>query len=229
MKARDVMTRKVLTATTETPVAKLAQTMTSRRVSALPVIDRRRQVIGIVSEGDLLRRIEGGTVRRPSWWMRLLAEPDSQARSYIKSRGGLARDVMTREIVSVTEDTDVAEIADLMENWGIKRVPVVRAGKLVGIVSRSDLLRAVGRSKAGTARGRVADAEIRDRLRRKLDAAPWLGAALVNFVVRGGKIELSGVVGSEPQRQALRVMAENIVGAGAVKDDLSIMPRSLYA
>ncbi len=225
MKARDVMTKNVRTATTTTPVAKIAQTMTSRRISALPIVDGRRRVIGIVSEGDLLRRIEGGTVRRLSWWSRLLGQPDSRARDYVKSRGSLARDVMTREVVSVTEDTDVAEIADLMENWGIKRVPVVRNGKLAGIVSRSDLLRAVGGARK---RAKGTDIEIRDRLRRKIDAAPWLGAALVSFAVRKGKIELAGVVPSEAQRQALRVMAENIVGPRAVKDRLSIMPREVY-
>ncbi len=227
MKARDVMTRAVRTASLTTPVAKLAQTMIARRISALPIVDRQRRVIGIVSEGDLLRRAEGGAARRRSWWSRLLAEPDARAREYVKSQGGLARDVMTREVVSVTEDTDVVEIADLMENWGIKRVPVVKAGKLTGIVSRRDLVRAVGRSKAAT-HARVHDAEIRDSLRRQLDAAPWLGTALVNFVVHRGKIELSGFVASEPQRQAIRVMAENLVGARAVKERVAIMSRPLY-
>lgn len=227
MKARDIMTRQVRTATLTTPVAKIAQTMAARRISALPIVDRRRHVVGIVSEGDLLRRAEVGTTRRHSWLGRLLVEPDSRAREYVKSRGGLARDVMTREVVSVTEDTDVAEIADLMENWDVKRVPVIHAGKLSGIISRRDLIRVIARTKAKKD-GRLGDAKIRGLLRRELDGAPWLGSALVNFVVRKGQIELMGLVASEPQRRAIRVMAENIVGPHAVKERLSIMSRAGY-
>lgn len=227
MKARDVMTRKVYTAALTTPLAKIAQTMVTRGISALPIVGHQRQVVGIVSEGDLLRRVEAGTGRRHSWWGRLLAAPDARAREYVKSQGGLARDVMTREVVSVTEDTDVAEIADLMESWGIKRVPVVRAGKLTGIVSRRDLVRAVGRAKPAS-RTRLHDTEIRERLREQLDAAPWVGTALVNFVVHKGEIELSGLVGSESQRHAIRIMAENIVGPKSVKERVAIMSRAMY-
>jgi len=167
----------------------------------------------LVSEADLLRRVEGGTVRRLSWWSRLLGQPDARARD--NSRGPVRR------------DTDAAEIADLMESWRIKRVPAVRGGKLAGIVSRWDLLRAVSRG-AGQRIRKGQDGDIRNRLRRKIDAAPWLGSGLVSFAVRKGKIELAAIVPSEAQRRALRVLAENLVGLRAVTNRLSIMPREVY-
>ena len=139
MKARDVMTKNVRTVNLMTPVRKIAQLMISRRISAVPVVDKRRKVLGIVSEGDLLRRTEAGTERRRSWWSGFFEETSDQARDYAKSRGAYARDVMTRSVVAVSSATDVAAIADVMEKLRIKRVPVVNGGKLVGIVSRRDL------------------------------------------------------------------------------------------
>lgn len=222
MKARDIMTRKVVTASLDTPVATLARTLIARRVSALPVVDNKNRVLGIVSEGDLLRRVESGTERRRSWWMELLAGSNARAREYVKSRGRHARDVMSRPVVSVTETTDVADIADLMESWQIKRVPVVRRSRLVGIVSRRDLLRAVGRAKPG-GRKKASDASLRDRLRDAIESTVWLPTTLVNFVVEKGVISLHGLVGSDAQRHALRVIAENISGVKAVKDELTVL------
>jgi CBS domain-containing protein len=224
MKARDIMTRKVRTAAPTTSVRDLAQTMVARGISALPVVDRKGRILGIVSEGDLLRRAEAGTKGRRAWWRNLLAGTGSQAREYVKRRGTRARDVMTRPVVSVTETTDVAEIADLIEKWRIKRVPVVRRGKLVGIVSRRDLVRIVSRAKLAGRHAGPDDAALRDQLRRQLDSEPWSGAAFVNFVVEKGVIELHGMVGSPAQRDAVRVLAENTPGAREVKDKLSILP-----
>jgi signal-transduction protein with cAMP-binding, CBS, and nucleotidyltransferase domain len=136
---------------------------------------------------------------------------------------------MTRPVISITETTDVADIADLMEKWRIKRVPVVRGGKLVGIVSRRDLLRAVGRAKPAGRGAKANDVELRDRLRRRLDSMSWLATALVNFVVEKGSIELHGMVASQAQRDAVRVAAETIPGVRKVKDKLSIMPPPMPA
>lgn len=228
MKARDVMTRKVRSVTLTTPVRKIAQTMISHRISALPVVDRRRHVIGIISEGDLLRRAEAGTQRRRSWWTDLLGEPSQRAREYVKARGARARDVMTCPVISITATTDVADIVDLMERWQVKRLPVVANGKLVGIVSRRDLLRAVGHAKPPARGGKISDAMLRERLRRQLDSTPWVGASLVNFVVENGAIELFGLAATPDERDAVRVIAENIPGVRSVKDKIAVRPQAAY-
>ena len=227
MKARDIMTRKVRTVTLATPVASIARTLISRRISAVPVVDRKQHVLGIVSEGDLLRRVESGTERRRSWWTDLVTNSNVRSRDYVKSHGRRARDVMTRPVISVTETTDVADIADLMERWDIKRVSVVRRDRLVGIVSRQDLLQALSRAKAGR-RKRAGDGYIRDQLRDAIESMVWLPTTLVNFVVEKGVISLHGIVGSDAQRQAIRVLAENIPGVRAVKNELSVLRPSQY-
>jgi CBS domain-containing protein len=227
MKARDVMTRSVRTVTLTTPVRKIAQLMIARRISALPVVDKGGQVLGIVSEGDLLRRTEAGTAQRRSWWSDLLCEPGTKAREFVKSQGASASDVMTRPVVCAGPATDVADIATLMEKWGIKRVPIVQRGKLIGIVSRSDLLKAVARAKPA-ARAKVADDKVRARLQERLDAETWAPRALVNFVVDKGKVELFGLVGSQDQRNAIRVLAESTPGVRSVDDQLTLMQRSGY-
>ena len=142
MLARDVMTRGVLAVRAETPVEEIAALLLSRSISAVPVVDGDDRVVGIVSEGDLMRRTEAETYRRPSWWLELVSDPASLARDYVKTHGRRASDVMTRQVVSVTEDTPVDKIASLLDSRRIKRVPVVREGKLVGVVSRADLLTA---------------------------------------------------------------------------------------
>ncbi len=228
MKARDIMTRKVHTAVLTTPVQKIAQMMIARKISGVPVVDRQGRILGIVTEGDLLRRAEAGTARRRSWWSDLLAEPSAQAREYVKSRATRAQDVMTRPVLSVTETTDVAEIADLMERQQIKRVPVVRGGKLVGIASRRDLLRALAKPAAKKS-AKSTDAAIRDLLKRKLETKTWLGSSLINFSVEKGNVELTGLVSSPAQQDAVRVMAENIPGVRQVKNRLTLMPKRMYA
>ena len=140
MKAKDVMTTEVVYADPETSVRAIAQTLLKRRISAVPVIDDGGRVIGIVSEGDLMRRPESETDRPRSWWLKLLETPEDRASQYLKSHGLTARDVMTREPITVTEDTPLEEIAIVLERRAIKRVPVLRNGKLVGIVTRADLL-----------------------------------------------------------------------------------------
>ena len=223
MKALDVMTRKVQTISPATPVRKIAQIMLSRRISALPVVDKKRKILGIVSEGDLLRRTEAGTERRRGWWSGFFEEASVQAREYAKSRGAYARDVMTRTVVAVNPTTDVSAVADLMEELKIKRVPVVDGGKLVGIVSRRNLLRAIGRSKPA-GRVRISDAELHRRLKDKLDAQPWAAMTFVNFVVNKGKVELFGVVRTGEQRDAAVVLAETTPGVRSVEDKLMAGP-----
>ena len=229
MKARDIMTRKVLTAQLTTPVADIARILIDKGVSAVPIVDRKHRVLGIVTEGDLLRRVEAGTQRRRSWWSELAAGPQVLAREYVKSRGTKARDVMTRPVVSVADSTDVGEIADLMEKWNIKRVPVMHNDKLVGIVSRRDLLRVFSKAKQPRKAATQTDARLRSRLKSEIAASPWIGDDYVNFVVDKGRIQLYGLVPSTEQRDAIRIMAERLAGAKAVKDELKVKPTAAYA
>lgn len=228
MKARDLMTRKVRTADLTTPVRKLVDLMVSYKVSAVPVVDAQRRVLGIVSEGDLLRRAEIGTERRRSWWSRLINDPADDARDYVKSRGSKARDVMTRPVISVSATTSAADIADLMEKWHVKRVPVVHAGKLIGIVSRRDLMRAIGVAQPADTKKSLNDKVLRENLRKQIAKEDWVDSALVNFIVEKGRVEIFGVVSSMAQADAVRVMAEGVKGVRAVKNNLSVVARRAY-
>ncbi len=140
MLAKDIMTTDVITITPSLAVEQIAQLLLSCNISGVPVVDAEDRLIGLVSEGDLLRRREGGTERQRSWWLNLLAGPEARARDFVKTHGHKAEDVMTREVMTVTPDTPVGEIAELLEKRHIKRVPVVEDGKIVGIVSRANLL-----------------------------------------------------------------------------------------
>ena len=230
MKARDIMTTNVITADPDTPVGKIASLLLQNHISAVPVVDYDHHVVGIVSEGDLMRRPETGTERRRSWWLDFVTDAETMARDYAKTHGQRAVDVMTRHVVSVTEDAEAGDIASLLETHHIKRVPVVRQGKLVGVVSRADLLRAL--VAAPPAAGQTAvpdDRTLHDAILTKIRAEPWANAVMLNVVASGGEVELWGFVTSEEQRAALRVLAETVPGVRTVRDKLSIMPRSVHA
>ncbi len=227
MRARDIMTKAVRTVTADTPVRAIAELMLTKRISGIPVVDKRRRVIGVVSEADLMRRAESGTVRRRSWWLDLLVDPRSRAREYAKTRGLYARDVMARTVISVTPDTEVDVIADIMERSEIKRVPVIDRQKLVGIVSRRDLLPALARPPRKA--GRPSDAAIGAALRKEIRSKGLARDILVNFSVHKGVIDLYGLVPSSEERDAIRVMAETVAGARLVKDNLVVRPMLLMA
>ena len=222
MRARDVMTKKVKTISPDADVRAIAKLLASGRISAMPVVDRKRQVVGIVSEGDLLRRPETGTTKRRSWWLQLLADPRDLARDYAKSRAVRARDVMSSPVISVSPATDLADVADLLESRGVKRVPVVQNGKLVGIVSRRDIIGALARSaKPGRGRRR-SDAQIGEAIHREIKASQVVNDVFVNVSVSKGVVELSGLVSDQEQRAALRVLVEATPGVTAVRDRLTI-------
>lgn len=217
MIAKDVMTRRVVTVTSETPVPEIARLLLDRRISAVPVVDADERVLGIVSEGDLMRRPETGAARRRPWWLSLLAGDD--AADYIKAHGGRAADVMTREVVSVAEDTPLPEVASLLEDRRIKRVPVLRRGKLVGIVSRADLLRGLASAKLPSRAAKAeTDRALQTKLLKALGRESW--APVVNVTVTDGVVHLWGLVDSEEQRRALHIAVEGVSGVRAVKDHL---------
>jgi CBS domain-containing protein len=174
MKAADIMTRNVQSVSPDLPVEEVARFMLERGISAVPVLDGGGNLVGVVSEGDLMRRAELGTEKHRSWWLRLFVGDDYQAREFVKSHGRRVRDVMTRKVVTVTEDTPIAEIVTLMEEERIKRVPVMREGRMTGIVSRANLLRAfASREVSRAAAAAEQDRDIHTRLLALLEKQPW--------------------------------------------------------
>lgn len=210
MQAKDVMTTTILTVTPETDVGEIARTLLNAHISALPVIARDGSLVGIVSEGDLIHRAEAETRRRPSWWLRLLATPEESSERYLREFGRRARDVMTRDVITVGPDTPLTEIAAMLEKFHIKRVPVMEHGKLVGIVSRANLLRGVAtwQKPSGV---RIEDSSLRGLLLQALGEAD-LPMHLVNVTVTDGAVELWGVVESEVQVEAARAAVEATAG-----------------
>ncbi len=218
MLAKDVMTTAILTVTPETDVGEIARTLLDAHISAIPVIAEDGSLVGIVSEGDLIHRAEADTRRRPSWWLRLLATPEESSERYLREFGRRARDVMTRDVITVEPDTPLTEIAAMLEKYHIKRVPVMADGKLVGIVSRANLLRGVAtwHKPAGV---RVEDSALRSLLLKALSEAD-LPMHLINVTVTDGAVELWGMVDSEVQVEAARAAAEATVGVLRLENHL---------
>jgi len=223
MLARDVMTSPVLTVRPDVPVQEVARLLLERHISAVPVVDDAGALLGVVSEGDLMRRPESGTERHPSWWLSLLSDPEDDARQYVKSHGLRAGDVMTRRVVSVGEDAPLHEIAELLERHRIKRVPVVRDGRVVGIVSRANLLQAL----VAQPRASAVLADDRGLRQAVLDALNTTGArtSYVNVVVSEGVVHVWGLANSESERAAMRLAAEQVPGVKQVVERITLMPR----
>ena len=228
MQAKDVMTTPVVTVSPQTLIEEVARVMLERRVSAVPVVDTKGRMQGIVSEGDLIRRVETGTEKHRSWWLDLLTSSDVKAMEYVKSRGRTAGDVMTREVVTVSERATLAKIATLLERHRIKRVPVVRDGKVVGIVSRANLLHGLVAQKSPTASGLATDREIRARVIKEIERAD-VDRSYVNIVVAKGIVELWGLVKTEQEKRALGVAARNVKGVTRVVDNVTLLAPNLQA
>lgn len=223
MQVSDVMTGDVVTVTADTPVDAIARLMLEKRISGVPVVDAARRVIGMVSEGDLIRRSETDTSRRRSWWLQLLSPNTELASEYVKEHGRRAEHVMSRNVVTVAETASLREVADLLERHAIKRVPVLRDGRLVGIVSRANLLQALA-SAGGPPAAAHGDEAIREALLAELRRQKWAQAAPGNVIVSGGVVHLWGNVLSDEERAALRVAAENIAGVRGVEDHMTLAP-----
>lgn len=223
MLARDVMTKPVITIGVEATVRELADLLVKSGVSAVPVIDQAGKLAGIVSEGDIFQRAEIGTARSAPWWLRLLSSSKTAAVDFVKSNARQIRDVMTREVISVSPETPLSEIAKTLEKNDIKRVPIVSNGQIVGIVSRANLVRAFA-----THEHRVAleiersDDAIREQIDDRLAVEPWMRGIIVNCLVEGGVADLWGIVPDETVRTAVRVAAESAPGVKAVNDHLIV-------
>ncbi len=225
MKARDVMVSPVVTVKPDSSIKDVAQTLLDRRISAVPVVDADGKLLGMVSEGDLLHRSEAGTERRRSWWLQAFAEDETLAAEFVKAHSRKVADVMTRDVVTASPDTPLHEIAALLESKMIKRVPIVENGRLVGIVSRANLIQAVasGRKELELP---LSDTAIRDKLLASLKAQRWAHTALLNVTVAEGVVDLWGITNSGQERKAIRVAAESIPGVRAVNDNMMLRPTS---
>lgn len=228
MQAVDIMTSKVVTVELETTVEEIARTLLSRHISAVPVIDSDGMLQGIVSEGDLMRRPESETERQSSWWLRQFTSPADKAREFAFTHGRHARDVMSSNVLTVSEDTPAAEIAALLEKHRIKRVPVVRDGHVVGIVSRANLLQGLAATTAPS-EIQADDRQIRSELEATLHREFPEAAQNVSCVVTDGIVRLWGATMSHEEKNAIRIAAESLPGVSKVDDNITVFPNSVRA
>jgi CBS-domain-containing membrane protein len=221
MHVRDVMVAPVITVTPSTTVKEVAELFLTKKISGAPVIDSQEKLVGIVSEGDLLHRVEAGTERHHSWWLKGFIGNDTLAAEYVKAHGLKVSDVMTRHVVTASPQTPLHEVATLMEKNAIKRVPILENGQLVGIVSRANLIQAVA-----TARKLLdiplSDTTIREKILSHLKKQPWAHTSMLNVTVNGGIVDLWGIAESAAERKAIKVAAESTLGVCAVNDNLII-------
>ncbi|MBW4050810.1 MAG: CBS domain-containing protein [Proteobacteria bacterium] len=221
MKVREVMQGGVVTVTPRAPIRDAVRLMLDHRISGLPVVDQSGAPVGIVTEGDFVRRAELGTEKRMPAWRGWLGASGTEALNYVRSHAVRVGQVMTVPVVSVTPDTELAEVVALMESRRIKQVPVLENGRVAGIVTRADLLRELAKLLPAAGARPVADAQLRGRILASLKAQSWARSdTSVDLTVKGGIVELLGVVTDPRQREAIRVLAENMPGVRGVVDHL---------
>ena len=220
MKVSDVMTIDPAAVRAEATVSEAMRLMLERRVSGLPVTDAHGKLVGIVSEGDFLRRGELGTEKRRPRWIELLTSPGRLADEYIEAHAQSVGDIMTTDLHTATPGMALDDAVQMMEKHRIKRLPVVKGDRLVGIISRADLMRAF-LTHAPDANAATSDSALRERIAAEIDRQAWGPSALVHVSVDGGVATMNGVLVDDRMRDALRVLAENIVGVGQVRDRLS--------
>ncbi|SDR63571.1 BON domain-containing protein [Rhizobiales bacterium GAS113] len=220
MQARDVMTSPVISIAAGAQIDDAIKLMLRSHLSGLPVIDRNGRLVGILSEGDLLRRVELGTERHRPRWIETFLTPGRTATDYVHTHGRVVDEVMTRELVTAGETTPLEDVVSLMEHKNIKRLPILRAGALVGIVTRADLLRALLRAPGKRTSARLDDRDIQAAIEAALKAQDWMPGLSITIKVDDGVVELDGIILDDRYREAIRVCAENIPGVKAVRDCL---------
>lgn len=219
MRAHQIMAGHVITVGTEASILDAAKLMLDHHISGLPVVDAAGRLVGILSESDFLRRSEIGTQRRRPRWLRFLLGSGSAATDFVHERGRRVGEIMSYDPVTVPEEAPLSELVGLMEKKSIKRLPEMRDGRLVGIVTRSDLLRAVASIAHEIPDPTADDKHIYDRIVRALDSANWCPLGL-QVSVHNGVVHLRGVIMDERARQAAIVAAENTAGVKEVHDHL---------
>ena len=225
MRARDVMTKDMVKVGPDATVGDIAALLVQHRIGAVPVVSNTQQLIGIVSQTDLVHRSETGTEKKRKWWLELFVDPDAMAREYVKSHGHKAQDVMTRLVVSVSENASLAEVADVLDTHRIRQVPVVSEGRLVGMISRADLVRALAEASITAPATRPDNGALQKAIWDEIKSQPWLKSAFVNLAVRDGVVELWGAVESDEQHRALKVLVEGVSGVEKVEDNVTLLPK----
>jgi CBS domain-containing protein len=218
MQVKDVMTRKVISVEANEPVLKAARLMLQNRISGLPVIDAAGKLVGVVTEGDFLRRSEIGTQRHRPNWLEFLIGPGRLAAEYVRASGRRVDEIMTPDPLSVTENDSLETVVELMERHRVKRLPVIRGVQIVGIVSRANLMHALVSFTRDDAHASGDDSTIRDQILAALGKEHW--APQANVVVKNGVAELWGAIMDDRERRALIVATENISGVKEVHDHL---------
>jgi CBS domain-containing protein len=215
MKVAEVMTRNIVSVPPDAAVRDIARLMLQHRISGVPVVDVEQRVLGVVSEGDLLRRPEIGTDQADRGWLSMFISDEKQARDFIKSRARTAREVMTQPAICVTAETSLEEAVGVMERHGIKRLPVLDQGRLAGLMTRADIVRAWVRQKAAPLS--ETDRELHERVAARLDSLAWAESARINVEVEEGVVRLWGAVQSATQRDAIVVAVRSLDGVKDVR------------
>jgi CBS domain-containing protein len=219
MKASDVMHRKVVTVFQEATLEEAAELMIENRVSGLPVVDGRGKVVGMITERDLMRRMETGTARRASWLSAFLW-PGRVADDYVHAHARKVNELLNGTVIAVAPDTSLAEVVAVMESRQVRRVPVMDGEHLVGIIARADLVRALLRQLPPVQAPAITDAQIRAQFLEEVDQQQWASEVVVDSEVKDGVIGLRGIIFDERMRAALGVLAENLKGVRGVQDHL---------
>jgi len=222
MKARDVMTRDVIAVCPDTSVRDIATLMVEKHISGVPVLTDNGKLIGMVSQSDLLHRAEVGTERKHKWWFRIFADCSALAREYTKAHGLKAHDIMSRYVVSVRDDAELRDVADILDKRRIKRVPVVREDRMVGIITRGDLVRVLSQVQVSTAANRIGNAALHKKLYDRIQSQAWINDNYISLAVDDGVVEIGGFVETADQHAALRVLIEETAGVNRVDDKVSV-------
>jgi CBS domain-containing protein len=224
MKAADVMVSNVITVGVNASIGEVAAILLNNHISAAPVVDEKGDLVGIVSEGDLIRRPEIGTAKRHSWWLELISNKWASASEYIKSHSRMVADVMTRDVITAKPDTPLGDIAAMLERNRIKRVPIVEGGKLVGLVSRGNILQALASAtKKLSSLATASDSELRKKVQSRLAAEPWR-PTMLTVTVQDGTVDLWGLVHSVEEKKAAQLAAETTPGVRAVVNNVIVQP-----
>lgn len=225
MRAHQIMTTEVHTVRPHTSIAEIARLMTDKRISGVPVVEDDGHLVGIVSQTDLLHRAETGTERKRKWWIALFIDSDMRARDFVKAHGLKAEDVMGRYVISVSDNAKLSEVADILDANNLKRVPVLKDGKLVGIITRGDLVRALASANFDASIPEGNNAAVQKALLERIQAQSWVNTSHLNVVVHDNVIELWGFAETEDRRKALLVLVREAAGTRRIDDHIIIGPR----
>lgn len=224
MLAKEIMTTNVACARADQSIHEVAHVLLERSVSALPVVDDDGRLIGVISEGDLLRRVETGTERKQSWWLDMLVSSEEKSRDYLKSHAVHVRDVMTKDVITIDEETPVSEIAGIIEENRIKRVPVLRGERLVGIVSRADIIRMLAVRHVPITAPAEDDLALRESVLNAIREVDGKSSPYINALVQDGVVHLWGLAQSPTHKDAVQVAVENIPAVKALQNHMQVSP-----